>query len=72
MGGESRDRIIKHVFQVWWFMPRIPAFGRLRQEDFKFEASLIYIGRLFLKKLKTKSTKQTKDKSFKEFCQKGY
>lgn len=29
--------------QVWWCIPAIPAFGRLRQEDHhEFEASLKY------------------------------
>jgi hypothetical protein len=31
-------------------MPAIPAFGRLRKQDYKFEASLSYIGALSLKK----------------------
>jgi hypothetical protein len=29
---------------VWWFMPVIPAFKSLRQEDLEFKASLGYIG----------------------------
>jgi hypothetical protein len=28
---------------VWWYMPVIPALGRLRQEDIKFEASLCFV-----------------------------
>jgi hypothetical protein len=28
------------------YMPVIPAFGRLRQEDHEFEGSLVYIARL--------------------------
>jgi hypothetical protein len=28
---------------VWWYMPVIPVFGRLRQEDYEFEVSLDYI-----------------------------
>jgi hypothetical protein len=28
---------------AWWYKPVIPALGRLRQEDCKFEASLDYI-----------------------------
>jgi hypothetical protein len=35
-------------------MAVIPAFGSLRQEDFKFEASLSYIARPYLKKPLTK------------------
>jgi hypothetical protein len=31
--------------QTWWYMPIIPAFRRLREEDCKFKASLDYIGR---------------------------
>jgi hypothetical protein len=34
---------------VWWLTPVIPALGKLRQEDYKFEASLGYISRLFQK-----------------------
>jgi hypothetical protein len=30
---------------VWWYMSAIPAIGRLRQKDHKFEASLDYIVR---------------------------
>jgi hypothetical protein len=33
---------------TWWFMAVIPAFGKLRQEDFKFESSLYYIARPYL------------------------
>jgi hypothetical protein len=28
---------------AWWYMPVIPAFRRLKQEDWKFEASQIQI-----------------------------
>jgi hypothetical protein len=28
---------------MWWCLPVIPALGRLSQEAFEFEASLIYI-----------------------------
>jgi hypothetical protein len=30
-------------FQVWWYIPVIPALGRLAKEDHEFEASLGYI-----------------------------
>jgi predicted glycosyl hydrolase (DUF1957 family) len=29
-----------HSFWEWWYIPIIPAFRRLRQEDWEFEASL--------------------------------
>jgi hypothetical protein len=41
--------------QVWWYMPIIPvipALGRLRQKDHKFETSPCYIPRPCLKKKK--------------------
>jgi hypothetical protein len=28
---------------VWWYMPVIPALGKLSQEDHEFEDSLSYI-----------------------------
>jgi hypothetical protein len=40
---------------MWWFMPEMPAFpefGRLRQEDCKFKASLGYKVRPYLKNKK--------------------
>jgi hypothetical protein len=40
-------KILNHV---WWCTPVIPAFGRLRQEDHEFKASLGHIARLCLKK----------------------
>jgi hypothetical protein len=40
-------------------MPVIPALGRLRQEDQKFQASLGYTARLS-QKLKQNTNKQTK------------
>lgn len=30
------------VNRVWWYMPEIPALGRLRQEDYVFKASIGY------------------------------
>jgi hypothetical protein len=35
-----------------WYIPVIPALGRQRQDDHKFEDSLGYIERLCLKKQK--------------------
>jgi hypothetical protein len=35
---------------VWWYIPVIPALGKLRQEDCKLEASLYYKVRPCLKK----------------------
>jgi hypothetical protein len=31
---------------MWWHIPIIPAFRRLREEDLEFKASLSYIARL--------------------------
>jgi hypothetical protein len=39
-------------------MPDIPAFGRLRQEDLKFKASLSYIVRPCLKQREKKKKKK--------------
>jgi hypothetical protein len=36
----------------------IPALGKLRQEDYEFEASLVYIVKLCLKKKKRKKKKK--------------
>jgi hypothetical protein len=35
---------------VWWRTPLIPAYRRLRQEDFEFQASLAYGARPSLTK----------------------
>jgi hypothetical protein len=45
---------IKNHWQswAWWFMPIIPAVGRLRQEDHEFQASLGVIARSRLKTIK--------------------
>jgi hypothetical protein len=37
---------------VWWCTPLIPALERLRQKNLEFQASLGYIARPYLKKLK--------------------
>jgi hypothetical protein len=41
---------LKKVFrgQAWWYIPVIPASGRLKQEDCEFEASQEYMGRPWL------------------------
>jgi hypothetical protein len=38
------------ICHEWWYTPVIPALGRCRQEDHKFEASLAYIMTPCLKK----------------------
>jgi hypothetical protein len=45
-------------FWTWWYMPVMPAFGRLRQEDHKLEATLGYIARPCLK-TKQQNNKKT-------------
>jgi hypothetical protein len=40
-----------------WLMTIIPALGRLRQEDLKFQASLRYIVRPYLKRKHDKNEK---------------
>jgi hypothetical protein len=41
-------------------MPAVLAFGRLRQEDYEFQASLCYIVRLCLKEAKNLKKKKKK------------
>jgi hypothetical protein len=40
---------------AWWHMLAIPVFGRLRQDDQEFQASLGYLIRTCLKKRRKKS-----------------
>jgi hypothetical protein len=40
--------------RAWWYMPVIPALGRLTKEDHKFQGTLGYIARPYLKKWKEK------------------
>jgi hypothetical protein len=44
-----------HESQAWWCKPVITAFGRLRQEDSKFKASLGCTARHCFKKQKRKA-----------------
>jgi hypothetical protein len=39
----------KDFSQAWWYMTVITAFGRPRNEEYKFEASLDYTARSCLK-----------------------
>jgi hypothetical protein len=45
-----KNYIIKS--QLWWYTPVIPALRRLKQEDYKFKASLGLTLRSYLKKKK--------------------
>jgi hypothetical protein len=39
----SRANILKILSRwAWWYMPVMTAFGKLRQENSKFEANLFY------------------------------
>jgi hypothetical protein len=49
---------------VWWCTPVIPILGRLRQEDHKFEDSLGYTVRAYLKKKVRKKIMTDKDQNF--------
>jgi hypothetical protein len=48
----KRGSIQKSRAGAWWHMPTIQAFGRLRQEDRKFEANLHYTARHCFIKIK--------------------
>lgn len=52
--GKSVKNVMES--QVWWRTPAIPALGRLRWEDRKFEANLDWAATPCLK-TKTKQTK---------------
>jgi hypothetical protein len=53
---------------MWWFIPVIPAFGRLRQVDYEFKASLGYIVRLCLKPLYTPKKGEDGNFMLRIFC----
>jgi hypothetical protein len=42
---------------VWWYIPVIPAFGKMRQEDQDFKAFLNSTTRPYFKKQQNKQTK---------------
>jgi hypothetical protein len=50
----------------------IPAFGKLRQKDCKFEVSLRYIGKTCLKKITNQTNEQTKSKNKKGYLNRNY
>jgi hypothetical protein len=53
--GTPLLEIYSKTGQLWWYTLVIPALGRLRQEDFEFEASLgLYSENLSLKKKERK------------------
>jgi hypothetical protein len=41
--------LMKAINQVWWYMPVITEFGKLKQESLEVEASLCCIPRACLK-----------------------
>lgn len=47
-----------HVLPTQWSRPIIPALGRLKQEDWEFEANLDYTVRACLKKKNTIRAKE--------------
>jgi hypothetical protein len=52
---------------VWCYMPLIPAFGRLRQEDLEFEANLSYIVSVSKKKKKNQTRSIGRDQIIEMF-----
>jgi hypothetical protein len=39
---------MRHPSRVWWYIPVIPVFWRLKQEDHEFKAILSYAARIRL------------------------
>jgi hypothetical protein len=37
-----RNKLTSEIKLWWWYVPTIPVFGRLRQEDHRFKVNLGY------------------------------
>lgn len=59
--------LYENVSLVWWCTPVNPGFGRLRQEDLKFKASLGYIVSKTLSQDKNEKLRKTKIRALMHF-----